>query len=171
MSTSTEPDADFLAAFMPELPRLKAFIRSNVRTQSDADDVVQDVTLVLWRKFAEYDPSRPFRPWCFGVARNKLREFRRNRDRRVLEFDESVHTHLEQAHATDHGDDRSALRECLGKLDKRARDLITWRYDDGLALAEMEQRSGQSLKAISKTLGKLRANLAECMRRTLKGTA
>ncbi|MCI0683815.1 MAG: sigma-70 family RNA polymerase sigma factor [Gemmataceae bacterium] len=48
---------------------------------ADADDLVQDIFMVLLRKLPEfrYDPSKSFRGWLRTVALNKLRELKRRR--------------------------------------------------------------------------------------------
>jgi len=35
-----------------------------VRNAADADDVLQETNLVLWRKTADFDPAREFMPWA-----------------------------------------------------------------------------------------------------------
>ena len=159
------PDARFLSVFMPELVRLKAFLRSNVHRQSDADDLLQEISLVVWRRFEHYDPQRPFRPWLFGVARNVLREYMRKRDGRVLMFDETIHAEMERVVCDDRSEDREAMRLCIAKLDELSQQLLRWRYDDNLPLEELTDRTGKSVKAVSKTLGRIRVLLGECIRR------
>lgn len=45
---------------------------------NDADDVVQEVFLVIARKLGEIDIERPMRPFLFGVIRNCVRSERRH---------------------------------------------------------------------------------------------
>ena len=50
-------------------PELCAYVRSKVSNKDDASDVVQDTNQVLINKEGQYDTSRPFKGWAFGVAR------------------------------------------------------------------------------------------------------
>ena len=76
----------FAALFAHFAPRVKAYL---VRTGSDssgADELTQEVMLLVWRKAARYDPAQAnAATWIFTIARNKrIDRFRRDRH---LEFD------------------------------------------------------------------------------------
>ena len=40
--------------------------------QSDAEEILQETNLVLWRKFEEFPADSDFRAWAFQVAFNKV---------------------------------------------------------------------------------------------------
>ena len=40
------------------------------------EDLVHEVFLTAHRKWADYDPARPARPWLFGIAYRKAADFR-----------------------------------------------------------------------------------------------
>jgi len=46
----------FVACFAKHEPDLRRFIRSLLPTWIDADDVLQQTAIVIWRKFDQYDP-------------------------------------------------------------------------------------------------------------------
>jgi RNA polymerase sigma factor (sigma-70 family) len=71
----------FAALFAHFAPRVKAYL---VRTGSDssvADELTQEVMLLVWRKAERYDPSQAnAATWIFTIARNKrIDKFRRER--------------------------------------------------------------------------------------------
>jgi RNA polymerase sigma-70 factor (ECF subfamily) len=47
--------------------------------KSDADDVVQEVYVQIFRNLKNYDLSRPFRPWMKGIAMKQISAYRRKR--------------------------------------------------------------------------------------------
>jgi len=59
----------FLRLFAEHEPALRTFVRSLLPSLADASEVMQEVAVVLWQKFAEFDATRDFRKWAFGVAR------------------------------------------------------------------------------------------------------
>ena len=44
------------------------FIRSFVRNRAEADDVLQEVALVIVDRFETWDSNRPFVAWALGIA-------------------------------------------------------------------------------------------------------
>ncbi len=76
----------FAGLFAHFAPRVKAYL---VRTGSDssaADELTQEVMLLVWRKASSYNPSQASAAtWIFTIARNKrIDKFRRDRH---AEFD------------------------------------------------------------------------------------
>ena len=52
-------------------PRLKSWLMRTGSQQEMADDLVQDTFVLLWRKAAQFDPSRArVAAWLFTIARN-----------------------------------------------------------------------------------------------------
>src|SRR5215203_7142041 len=108
----------FLRHFTTNEAALRAFVRSLVPTRADANDVMQEVALVLWRKFAELPAGEGFRRWAFGVARFKVLSWRRDvgRDRHVFGDDLTAVLADEAEARVDALDaQREALRMCLEK--------------------------------------------------------
>lgn len=67
MTTGQEPPA-FRSIFESEYGYIRnTVIRLGVRA-GDVPDVVHDVFLVVHAKLAEFDATRPLRPWLFGIA-------------------------------------------------------------------------------------------------------
>ena len=60
---------DFLRLYVEHEEALRGFVRALVPTREDARDVMQEVTVVLWRKIGELSAMEDFRRWAFGVAR------------------------------------------------------------------------------------------------------
>src|SRR4026207_237338 len=54
--------------------RLRAYLFSRTGDIDAADDLAQEVFLVVFRLIDQYDRSRPAWPWLMGIARNALRE-------------------------------------------------------------------------------------------------
>src|SRR5258707_4714010 len=59
---------DCLDAFQGELDYLCRTLRRLGVAASDVEDVVHEVFLVLHRRWLDYDPASPLRPWLFGIA-------------------------------------------------------------------------------------------------------
>src|ERR1051325_3110119 len=55
-------------------PRIRQFVRNRRRflQPDDIEDITQDILLSIHAVRATYDPQRPFMPWLFAIARNRL---------------------------------------------------------------------------------------------------
>jgi RNA polymerase sigma-70 factor (ECF subfamily) len=60
---------------------VRRILRRNGVTAVEAEDLVQEVLLVMWRRRADYDPSRPLRPWLGGIAVRVAAAFRKRKVR------------------------------------------------------------------------------------------
>ena len=88
MATLEERQELFIRLYTTNGAAIRGFVRSLVPTREDASDVMQDVAVVLWRKFTTVDVD-DFRRWAFGVARLQVLAWRRDkaRDRHLFRSD------------------------------------------------------------------------------------
>lgn len=157
----------FLRLFTAHEPALRAFVRSLVPMVADANDVMQEVAVVLWQKFGEYESSEDFRRWAFGVARFKVLAWQRDRmrDRHVFGVDltELLATEAEiEAGRLER--QREALGLCLDKLPPDQRQLLDKAYTPCSRIDELAHGTGQTAMAIYKRLHRIRLTLVECTR-------
>ncbi len=76
----------FVALFGQFGPRVKAYILRLGTDYAQADDLVQEVMLTVWRRAEQFDPAKASpSTWIFTIARNRRIDFLR-RERRP-EFD------------------------------------------------------------------------------------
>jgi RNA polymerase sigma-70 factor (ECF subfamily) len=169
--TSAETDERFVRLFSQSEPALRAFVRSLLPSWAEVDEVMQETSLVLWRKFAQYDPETPFLRWACVVARFEALKMRRRhaRDRHV--FDEDLLSLLadEAEQETDSLErQRHALDRCLEKLPARQRHLVCAAYAEGVTMKEVATRTGCTPTSLYKAINRVRGQLFECMQRSLQ---
>lgn len=70
--TSIERDATAEETVRNERRRLFDFIRRRVRTEEDAEDILQDVFYQLVASYSVTEPIEKMTSWLFTVARNKI---------------------------------------------------------------------------------------------------
>lgn len=174
---SAPPDLrqqQFLRLFMASEPAVRAFVRSLVPTLDDANDVMQEVAIVLWEKFAEYETTEDFRRWSFGVAKFKVLSWQRERmrDRHVfgLETTELLAAESER-HSGALEAQRAALQNCLHKLSPEQRALVHSAYAPGTRIDTLAHQLGSTAMSLYKKLHRIRLLLAECTRRALSKTS
>lgn len=164
----------FLKLHMAHQRAVYGFLLAAVRNPVEADDLLQQVTLVLWKKFGEFREDAPYLPWAFGIARRELAMHFRSKgrgERRVpLEILDQVAPELE-AQDGRLEQERGALADCVRTLPDPLRELLRLRYDEGASLRELAGRLGQSLAAINMKIVRIRRALLDCTRRRLAGEA
>lgn len=160
----------FLRLYTESEPAIRAFVRRLVPTRADAADVIQEVALVLWRKFDGFDSGEDFRRWAFGVARYQTLAWLRDkaRDRHVLAegvlemlADEAVSAEPRLSAQ------REALEQCLAKVPPEQRSLVMAAYAPGARIERVAERSGRTIGGFYQWLHRMRMRLLECTRRVL----
>jgi RNA polymerase sigma factor (sigma-70 family) len=70
----------FAALFRHFAPRLKAFMRRLGSSDDQAEELVQETMLMVWRRAESFDPTRAsVQTWLYQIARNKrIDSFRRS---------------------------------------------------------------------------------------------
>jgi RNA polymerase sigma-70 factor, ECF subfamily len=171
MSTLNDQNHDrFLRLFTEHEPSVRTFVRSLAPSRTDASEVMQEVAVVLWKKFGEFDVTRDFRKWAFGIARFEMLAFLRDRARDRHVFDEELVARLadEAAGAEPrHAAQREALEKCLQRLTERQRELVLEAYTKGTRMDELAGRRGQTAMSLYKMLHRIRQALLECVQRTI----
>jgi len=160
----------FLRLFAEHEPTLRTFVRSLLPSRGDVSDVMQEVAVVLWQKFAEFDAARDFRKWAFGVARYEVLAYLRQRARDRHVFDDELVSRLaeETVRAEPrHELQREALEACLQKLPGPRRSLVLAAYAKGTRMDELAAHRGQTPMSLYKLLHRIRQVLLECVRRTV----
>jgi len=80
--------AAFARLFQRYAPRVKAHLVARGAAASAADELTQEVMLVLWRKAALYDASRGnLAAWLYTISRNTLYNRARSERRREIEIE------------------------------------------------------------------------------------
>lgn len=160
----------FLRLFTANEAALRGFVRALVPTRADANDVMQETAIVLWRKFGEFATGDDFRRWAFGVARMKVLSWQRDaaRDRHVFGEDTTALLAGEaETRANDMEAQREALHTCIEKLPNDQRRLVDAAYAPGVRIEQLALRTGQTAMALYKKLHRIRMTLVECTRRVL----
>lgn len=156
-------------------PRLRRVLRQVVNSESQAEDLVQDVFLRVWRARARYKPAAKFSTWIFhiahNVASNALRDGRRRKEFQTSgsEDDEMGPVGLEQmAMATtgampvrrmDKVERAEMVRMAIEALNERQRMALMLCKFEGLSYQEIAESMGLSVQAVKSLLSRARVNL------------
>lgn len=112
--------AAFAALFGHFAPRLKAYLRRQGCDAGGAEELVQEVMLLVWRRAETYDPAQASAStWVFTIARNKRIDVLRREQRPEIDPDDPalVPDPVEAA------DQRVETRETNGRLRAALKEL------------------------------------------------
>ena len=171
MVSETEDYAELMAAHQG---RLESFIRSLTGDSDVARDILQEVNVVLLKKAKEFEEGTNFTAWAFRIARFEVMTWRRKMGRSRLTFDDELIGQVAQTaeRLDDHYLKRvEALKECLGKLPERQRDVVQRRYLEEWSVAALAEDLGDKANAVSQLLFRARQNLVKCMGKTRRRLA
>ncbi|WP_339750315.1 sigma-70 family RNA polymerase sigma factor [uncultured Rubinisphaera sp.] len=154
--------------------RLHAYILALVGRPSDADDLLQETNVILWRKRHTFQPGTNFYAWAFKIAQMQVLANRSKYHRSKIQFDADLLNqiadiaHEESEHYNQRAD---ALLTCLKKLPEEQRQLITRRYQPDVAVQSLAAEMGKTANAVSEALRRIRETLRQCIERTLASKA
>jgi RNA polymerase sigma-70 factor, ECF subfamily len=162
----------FLCLFLQNDRRVYAYILTLLPNRADADDVLQEASLVMWDKFDEHHPPDDFAAWGCRIAYYKVLEFRKRCHRSRVLFSQELlerlaETAIEQAGALQLDERQQALRTCIDKLPARDRDLLARRLAPDATTQSTAAEVGRSVDAVYKALSKIRQTLFNCISRTV----
>jgi RNA polymerase sigma-70 factor, ECF subfamily len=160
--------ADFEAIYETEFSYVwKALRRLGVR-RVDLEDAAHDVLVVAYRRRADYDPSRPLRPWLFGICLRVALERRRS-----THADEPLSEQRDDPPDPSAGPDERLAAEqgrrlvinMLQALDMDKRAVLILHDLDGQATPAIAEALGIPLNTAYSRLRLARAELAAEVRR------
>lgn len=145
---------------------LYAFVLGRVRDPHGAEDVFQETARVMVREQGVFRTGTDFGAWARSIARNRMKEYFRARQRSVPLSAEAERA-LESAHGTLDTDwwhaRRAALRACLERVKGKGREVLGLYYGRGLTAGGVAQCIGRSATAVRIVLSRLRKKLRDCI--------
>lgn len=163
-----EPElaARFVELLTSHQRKLYAYIATLLLGDPAAADVLQDTNIDLWARSKDYDFGRPFLPWAFAFARQRVKAFRKSQSRSRLLVSETAMALVENecAQLAEEADVRlSALQRCLKNLNSRQSQLIVERYHEKTSVKLIAARMGETAHNVASQLHRIRQSLAKCI--------
>jgi len=180
LGSVSSPTGQALVAVVRDLaPRLRAYVRREVRNLDDAEDIVQDALTELAGAADLMQPVEHVAGWLFRVARNRIIDRFRRRQRRGVELHE-VASHDGNADPerilddllprNDDGPEAAYARELLleelaaaiDELPPAQREIFVQHEIEGLSFRELARGSGTPINTL---LGRKHAAVRRLRRR------
>lgn len=140
--------------------RLFSFIRSRVKNDEDAEDILQDVWYQL-SSIIDIEPIEQLSAWLYRVSRNRIVDKKRKQTPQSLEDlayeDEDGEMVFPEALLSDAMNPETALEseylkemffKAIDELPEKQRNVYVWNELEDLTLQEIADKTGESIKTI-----------------------
>lgn len=163
----------FLRLLTEHERRLALYVTGLVACPQDAQDVMQEGKIIMWRQFHQFELGTNFPAWA----------------RKILFYQILAHRRRSKRHRSEHLSDRllellsedseSALREqrwerrekalksCVRQLSPEHREILELRYRDEASIEGISRRTERTEGAVYRLLSRLRKNLYLCVEKQL----
>ena len=111
---------------------LYGFFRRRLDSDERAEDLTQETFLAVIRATARYEPRALVRTYLYGIALNLLASERRKQSRNPLPLEDSPEPAAEDA-----SEEVFWVRQAIGRLDEREREILMLREYEQLSYDEI----------------------------------
>jgi len=161
----------YVELFTQNEQALRTFVRGLVYSWHDTDEIVQEVALVAWQKFDQFEVGTSFLKWACVIARFKALAFRRKFAREKISFNNAL-LEVMADEAIEETDQRrheyEALEHCLNKLPEKQKRWVTLAHTPGVSSLEMAKELGIKPGAFYMRLNRIRNALLGCINKSLR---
>ncbi len=150
--------------------RIFGYIFAAVRNLSDTEEIYQDTSLILWRKFAEFRPDSDFAHWACKTAKFEILHFFRDKRRSPVCFSDKILSDLAEVTAAPihvAADQQQLLTECVDELPSADQQLIELCYDGRHSIKQVAEELKRSAQTLYNSLSRIRHLLFDCIGRKL----
>lgn len=171
--------ADFLNLLSEHERKFSMYVIGLVGSPQDAQDILQEGKLVMWRNFDAFKPGTNFVAWGRKILFHKILSYRRQSKRfaysllneetlRLLDAEIPASAVAREKRWADR---ERALEDCVAGLKNDHRKILELRYRDEASIQRISHEVGRTEGAVYRLLSRLRAALYDCIESTLTGTA
>lgn len=163
-------DKVFIKKFAENQQRIYSFVLSLSPSWTEAEEVFQRASIVLWKKWDSYDQERDFLNWALGVSRLEFLKYmsEKKRTREVLSADaiNAIEVSFEES-SESISERMKALDFCLDKLPSKKRSLVYRCYGGKERIVEIAETLGVTADALYWRIKRIRDLLHECVDKRL----
>ncbi len=145
---------------------LSLYVYGLVPRDAEAEDILQQTKMLLWKHFGDFEPGTNFLAWARKTAFHQVLTHRRRKKREHLPLEEEVLEALGAAVAelaSEAPARHEALRMCVSRLPAEHRRLVQLRYFQELEIHDIARQIQRTEGAVYRALSRIRMTLMECV--------
>lgn len=161
-------DCDIVQGFSQHERWLRTTVHSRLGNLDEVDEVMQEVALAVANQASRQESVERVGAWLYRVALRQVMLLRRKagRRRKLIQSVQRQHREPSAPGPLDFllGSERQeAVRTAMGRLPELDRQLLMFKYVDGLSYSEIAQRIGATASAVQSRLHRARALLRQSL--------
>jgi len=86
VQNGSSQNEEFVRLLLIYQKRIYGFILAMVPNYADAEDLFQQVVMIMCRRFGEFEAGTSFLAWALQIARYELNNIRKTQRRRSVQF-------------------------------------------------------------------------------------
>lgn len=138
------------------------FVRRQVVSHQDADDIVQEVFIRAFKGMDTLRDEKLVRPWLYRIAVNEVARFFSSRYKNEVELTEELTHHLTQGEFVDYENEMAVtFQKALLTLSDKQRTVFELRYYNELPYEEIANICSTSVNTLKTTYHIARQKVAE----------
>jgi RNA polymerase sigma-70 factor (ECF subfamily) len=152
--------------------KIYGHILSLIPKRSIAEDIMQDVIVVMWRKFTAYREDSNFSAWGSTIARYLVMDYFRREERAIVHFSSvAIQNICKSTSVFDHYDDRmESLHSCMEKLPAESRRILKLRYQQSFTIKEVAEKIKMPVHNLYILVSRIHLLLQQCIDNDLSET-
>jgi RNA polymerase sigma-70 factor (ECF subfamily) len=164
---------EFVRLFTANEGRLRALAMSLVVNFNDAEDVLQQASLSLWKKFEQYQPGTNFMHWAGRFVYLHSLRHRRHKARQKMAFGDAfleaiLNAATQDAMSVELGLREVALESCMQKLSSEHRAMLRARYEEQSSVHDLARIFNRTEQAIHNAMSRIRRVLHDCINQRIQ---
>jgi RNA polymerase sigma-70 factor (ECF subfamily) len=176
---NSEPEdktAVFLGLLSEHERRFSLYVTGLVGSPQDAQDILQEGKLLMWRNFDAFEIGTNFSAWGRKILFHRILSYRRQSKKfaYTLLNEETLRLLDEEADSAEREQRwqarERALDDCVVSLKPAHREILEMRYRDEVSIEKIARQSGRTEGAVYRLLSRLRAALHECIESRIMGS-
>ncbi|MGH8780525.1 sigma-70 family RNA polymerase sigma factor [Paraburkholderia sp.] len=167
LEAGTGSEAAFATLYQRTSAKLFGVCVKMLRDRNEAEEVLQDVYITVWRRAATFDPSLASAvTWLVAIARNRaIDRLRRHREERMDESteEEIVDESPSPAAMAEYSEERRRLERCLEMLPTRQGNAVREAFFTGATYVELAERLSVPLGTMKSWIRRSLLQLKACL--------
>ncbi len=144
---------------------LRTVLMARLRNSLDADEVLQDVAVLAWRKRNQLDDQSRIEPWLYRIAIRQVLMFWRKQKRTSANVGLEEADHQEDSREPDPSDwvfrkeAQELVREAMHKLSSRDREILLLKHVEAWTYQQISERLDISYDKVVYRVSRARTQL------------